>query len=115
MNRKQTKYGQNGTKPTHPPPGRRVPHRNNSTGEGGVGTLEAGAGQEQEGAKEGLQGRSGTLADLATAHGPPKKKSWGNLRSLAGALEARALEERALEELALRGACEERALEGTLE
>ncbi len=32
-----------------------------------------GAGQEQEGAKEGLQGRSGTLADLAMAHGPPKK------------------------------------------
>ncbi len=42
---------------------------------------------------------------------PPKKNSWGNLRSLAGALEAGALEERALEEQALRGACEERALE----
>ncbi len=42
-----------------------------------MGTLEAGAGQEQEGAKEGLQGRSETLADLATAHGPPQKKFLG--------------------------------------
>ncbi len=43
---KQTQKGSMGVT-LLPPPGRRVPRRNNSTGEGGVGALEAGAGLGQ--------------------------------------------------------------------
>ncbi len=39
-----------------PPPGRRVPRRNNNTREGGVGALDVGGGH---GHREGIQGGSG--------------------------------------------------------
>ncbi len=149
----KTRTQQEHTCDRSPPPGRRIPRHNRlgaleaGAGRGHRGGLQGRSGRPGShggsgdsgghggSGVSGGHGRSGDLGDLggstvalaglATGICPPEKKtfSWGNLRSLGGALEELAMEgtqenralEGALEAWALEGALEQRALEGALE